>query len=661
MTGSLYDSLRRSRFTRRFRTTVLRFEPTAQRAGQYLAPPPYRAVARARTAARRRDWDAACRAWEGLLHSEARTHPAWHYEYAQVLDHLWRIDDAGHQRHRALEHSSHNVFDFHRLAGRAAADEAWEFASAAFERAASFDTSSESLIRAADAALDAGDAMRAADLYRSAIEGADEPVPAPYAGLGNALRKAGRLDEAERALADARRLFPSSAAVLAAHAWVATERRNWEAASHRWPLAFATRRRRLPPRWLFRYGEALEQLGRHRDAAEAYDLALIRLQAIDEPWAHWALLEWEFRRALCRHRCGDEPHDDPAFSVQVVGCPAGATIPIDAVGRFALDVTHLGLRVHGRLVDPSVSDVEIRVNGAAIKQVDVDRESPTPQFAFTIRHSALATFPRTASISVTTERGPLFDEHGQEIGAVENPLGDESLFTRLDDSEVFTKKGALVSRELAEISPRQLLDAYSTVRAFFTDQLGLDLFLMYGTLLGCHRDGRFIPGDDDLDVGYLTSCTDPEQLKQETRDVVRALLDAGFDISTRHGGSLFKIWQGQIDIDVYPVWFHRGRAWGYDAIDATPGDYHPAVERDLLGTLVLVPHRPEALLSATYGPGWRIPQPGFRHYRRNDVLNVLKRSSLTPFEARDLLDSNATARELDPAIGRFAMHNGGIR
>lgn len=44
-----------------------------------------------------------------------------------------------------------------------------------------------------------------------------------------------------------------------------------------------------------------------------------------------------------------------------------------------------------------------------------------------------------------------------------------------------------------------LLDLLDVERAF--KKAGAEMFLLYGTALGAYRDGKFLPGDDDLDAG----------------------------------------------------------------------------------------------------------------------------------------------------------------
>ncbi len=55
------------------------------------------------------------------------------------------------------------------------------------------------------------------------------------------------------------------------------------------------------------------------------------------------------------------------------------------------------------------------------------------------------------------------------------------------------------------------------------DKFGVRFFVVYGALLGFHRDGNFLPGDDDIDLAVI----DP--IDHETRKAIGwTLFDLGF-------------------------------------------------------------------------------------------------------------------------------------
>jgi tetratricopeptide (TPR) repeat protein len=109
---------------------------------------------------------------------------------------------------------------------------------------------------------DWSDAFRAWD----AIRQRSPDDAAAHLGAGNALREAGRLDEAEALLAAAAERFPTHEQIAIAHAWLANARLDWATAVPRWQ-AF---RARFPanPWGCLGAANALRAVGRS-DAAEA--------------------------------------------------------------------------------------------------------------------------------------------------------------------------------------------------------------------------------------------------------------------------------------------------------------------------------------------------------------------------------------------------------
>lgn len=62
-----------------------------------------------------------------------------------------------------------------------------------------------------------------------------------------------------------------------------------------------------------------------------------------------------------------------------------------------------------------------------------------------------------------------------------------------------------------------------TIQEVF-DSFGVRLILVYGALLGHYRDGKFLPGDDDIDLAVI------DEISYKTRkEIGFALLDLGFE------------------------------------------------------------------------------------------------------------------------------------
>lgn len=142
---------------------------------------------------------------------------------------------------------------------------------------------------------------------------------------------------------------------------------------------------------------------------------------------------------------------------------------------------------------------------------------------------------------------------------------------------------------------------------------GVRPFLLWGSLLGCIRDGGFIWNDRDIDVGVLESERDRLPRVRE------AMLQRGFRIRIESATKLSLVHPLHprlfLDLDIV----HRYRdGWAITNADADAGRIFHYVfplhvfnrVRDARfgsGSSVLLPADPEGFLTAVYGD-WRTPQ-----------------------------------------------------
>lgn len=161
-----------------------------------------------------------------------------------------------------------------------------------------------------------------------------------------------------------------------------------------------------------------------------------------------------------------------------------------------------------------------------------------------------------------------------------------------------------------------LLDAVETVLTALREA-GLEPFLAYGTLLGAVREGRVLGHDSDADLGYVSRHTDPVDVARESFAVQRRLAAQGWRIS-RYSGASFKmlVTEGEVTrgLDVFGGFLDEGRLhlMGEIGVPFEREWITPLGTAELDGRPMPVPARPEKLLEATYGAGWRVPDPAFK-------------------------------------------------
>lgn len=157
---------------------------------------------------------------------------------------------------------------------------------------------------------------------------------------------------------------------------------------------------------------------------------------------------------------------------------------------------------------------------------------------------------------------------------------------------------------------------------------GVEPFLAYGTLLGAVREGTVLAHDSDADLGYVSTCTSPVDVVRESFRIQRELARQGWRTS-RYSGAAFKIFVTEADVtrglDVFGGFFDGDRLYLLGEIGAPfERDWmFPLGTCDLGGRPMPVPARPEKLLEATYGPGWRVPDPAFKFTTPQRTIQTL--------------------------------------
>jgi tetratricopeptide (TPR) repeat protein len=415
--------------------------------------------------------------------------------------------------------------------------------------------------------------------------------------------------------------------------------------------------------WRGALADALVASGDLARAVDEYDRAISAAEASNQRWALGVKQRWQFQAERCRHLLGHGLVDDPLFAAELRPATDTFAAGEQAPGVFNARLTYSGLAVSGYLATPDIDAVDVYLGGERIRRLNPADGGHLPQFVLVIKRRTLALFPGEAQLEVRCGGGLLVGPGGARAIEGSMPHGDGRLIQLVRDGGTLDKKGEITpSRTEMRRREDRDLEIYACVREFFENRLGRSLFLLYGTLLGYYRDGDLIPGDDDFDVGYVSDKTDPVAVKEEAKNIIVDLVRAGFTVSFNRKGRLFRVQlqpteAGGCHIDVHPIWFQDGNVWIHNlaAMPSTRDDYLPPIDGTLRGVGVCAPRDTERFLRGNYGPGWKVPDPGFHYYpsavdpaiRRNlgkALISVAEYKALAEEIQRDLDDSTSPGR-----------------
>ncbi len=422
------------------------------------------------------------------------------------------------------------------------------------------------------------------------------------------------------------------------------------------------------PKWLVISGYAREHYLNYKAAYQRFSSAVEIIKRTDDiRFLRW-LQAAQFFQKRSLYLMGKEQALDPLFLCSATDSsdlPRRRDTQTKIAGFFKVEFVFSGLQIHGFLPGVATGSVDVYLDEVLIRNINTTGTGLFRKFSFRFTRSALKLFPSQSKLFIKTREGtPLASFSGITEVLLKIPHGIASGSPILSGEKKIDKKGTLVptEAELAE-NRKRYLAVYADARSFFKEQLGKDLFLAYGTLLGCYRQGDFIPGDDDFDTGFMASSGNPLEVKKETIGMVVQLVKAGFTVSFNRRGRLFRLHGRSLDtmsthLDVHSFWVENELVWAHNDYCA-PGmraDYLPANEVLFNGVPVSIPAKPEVFLSSHYGAHWRIPDPGFINYyskSKTAMLEHLSQALISPVEYQEVLELLQTAKQTTSGMGSF--------
>ena len=294
----------------------------------------------------------------------------------------------------------------------------------------------------------------------------------------------------------------------------------------------------------------------------------------------------------------------------------------------------------------SVLEVEVRVDALTLCTVRADMPRKDIEEALGRRvagfnfpiHSTLArVLPHGSHIEVASKSGVVLRPLENIATTIDNPDGepDGKLKEMLLDGYVVNPKYGQIFRPVGGRNiDDKIFRALAKGNEVFTELLGKQFFICYGTLLGCLRENDFIAHDDDVDVCFLADASGLEAATEEFNAVVATLREHGQRIAVDSGAQFHWGLEGT-SLDVFMAWMEGDRLYMFNAGGEFPRSrIEPLVTHDFKGHDVLTPRDSEALLELIYGPGWRIPDPSFQ-WRLTPEL----REKMSQLNALSIVDS----------------------
>lgn len=172
-----------------------------------------------------------------------------------------------------------------------------------------------------------------------------------------------------------------------------------------------------------------------------------------------------------------------------------------------------------------------------------------------------------------------------------------------------------------------MTDMAERVLSVMREDCGIEGWISFGTLLGAARSGTVIGHDSDIDLCFLSEKQTPAEMAVEIWDIARALVDAGISVKHKTASFITVVYDapdgGEDGIDIYTC-FYVGDLLHETATVRAPVPRTavlPLRTLEFEGREMPAPADPDRMLTVSYGPDWRVPDPSFRHLPSREVTD----------------------------------------
>jgi len=351
-----------------------------------------------------------------------------------------------------------------------------------------------------------------------------------------------------------------------------------------------------------------------------------------------------------------DPTAKNALSDPLFKCSAKAAYPDQNItaraGKFHLEFSYAGIKIIGNIKESknsAANQVDIYLDNQLLRSERLTYRKGIANVHFSIKRSTIKLFKPESILSLQNPDGEFLvsDRLGAHV-LLTVPHGDSSISEQLSLTGTLNKKGNIrVSENETRTKQQAYLALYQRANRFFKTEFNKPLMIVCGTLLGQHRNGDFILGDDDFDVGYVSEKTNPAEIKAESIQMIERLILNGFTVLINREGKPFRISDAisglEIHLDVTPVftrkdnhvWMHKLARLEMDI------DIMRQTKTGMLcGVEVDKPVGSEIYLAANYGFNWRTPDPSFSYADWTvpaKINNGLRATCLSQSEQRNLI------------------------